>query len=69
MKPLIIILGKDLSGSGWDKLPKSLTEEYHILMIQDPERKLVDVKVFSDKNIRPIDLDSLKKLCKINGHC
>lgn len=60
MRVLIIILAKDISGFG--EIPNELKGEFAILAIQDPDRKSIAVKVFSDKNIKPIDIEQLKKM-------
>lgn len=39
--------------------------DYHCLFIWDGSRKEYEFKVFSDKEIKPIKLEELKKLIKI----
>lgn len=62
MKPIIIIFANDITYFASENLPKELKEDYHFITIQDPAREKVEVQVFSDKNIEPIELENLKNL-------
>lgn len=39
--------------------------DYHVLMVSDDTIKCFDFKVFSDKKIKPIELDKLKSVLNI----
>lgn len=69
MKPLVLIFVPGIYAKepiDMTKISKEILKNYHILFIVDENREVFDAKVFSDKEIKPIELDELKKLCKVN---
>ena len=71
MKGLIVVFASNITGFDEDFILekkkedfRNIKEDYHFLIIQDPAREKVEVQVFSDKNIEPIEFENLKKLIK-----
>ncbi len=65
-KPIFIIIAPE-AGNTAIELPKGGMPDYHILYVQSPNVDKIEFKMFSDKEIEPIQIEQLKELIAKNS--